>query len=423
MGEDLEVVFEGYFKYGDSGFLVEDMPLKELVAKHGTPCYVYSKGYINNRIDRLKSAFSGMDTLICYSVKANSNLSILSIMKDNGFGADVVSGGELRRALAVGFSPEKIVFAGVGKKEDEISLGISRDIGFFNVENEEEFDIIQKYAKCANKKVLCNMRLNLDIDVDTHHYVKTSKKETKFGLDTESAERILSDWGRRGGNLSLKGVHLHIGSQIKTVAPYIHALEKLEKFIEKTGFTPEIIDMGGGFGIAYSAEDRVCDIEQFGHDISARAGGLGVKKLIIEPGRYVMGNSAVLAARVLYVKKRGHKNFVIVDAGMNDLIRPSLYGSSHLIMHEKGCGAGKQERFDIVGPICETGDYLGQDVLLPEDVRRGDIIVVASAGAYAFSMASNYNSRPRPCEIIIEKDNDIVIRRREACVDLWKHEI
>lgn len=423
MAEASEVIFGGYFGYKGRDFFVEDTAVSDILAKHGTPCYIYSKGYINSRIRELKNSFSQDGTRICYSVKANSNLSILSILKENGFGADVVSGGELRRAMAVGFPPEKIVFAGVGKREEEISLAIAKDIYCFNVENEEELDIIEKRAKCVSKKVACNLRLNLDVDVDTHHYIKTSKKETKFGLDLESAKRMLSK--RQSYKfLEIIGVHLHIGSQIKEVAPYLRALDKLQDFLKETGYTPGVIDIGGGFGISYSEDEKVEPIEEFAGGIYGRVEEMGVRELIIEPGRFIMGNSAIIAAKVLYVKKRGHKNFVILDAGMNDLIRPSLYQSTHIILPEKRRGEGTQDMlFDVVGPICETGDYLGKDILLPGDIKRGDIVLIGSAGAYGFAMASNYNSRRKPCEVIVEGDVDSIIRRRETYSDLWKSEV
>lgn len=422
MEENIDVIFNGFFRYRNNRFYAEDIPVKVIAEKYGTPCYVYSYNSLIFQIEKFKEAFKGVPNLICYSVKANSNLTILKIMKENGLGADVVSGGELHRGLVAGFSPSKIVFAGVGKKEEEIEMGIKKKIYCFNVENEEELDIIEKYAKkYRRKKVVCNLRLNLDIDVDTHHYVKTSKKETKFGIDMQTAEGLLQKF-RNNRYVDIKGFHLHLGSQLKDVHPYIKALESVRNFCSNITFNPEIIDIGGGFGIPYSSKDEVKDISIFGDAITEKIKEMGVKLLILEPGRYIVGNTAVLLCRVLYVKKRHGKTFVITDAGMNDLIRPAFYGSYHSVLPEKK-DSGRYIKADIVGPICETGDYLAKDADVQEDIKKGDIIIIGSAGAYCFSMSSNYNSRPRPCEILVKKDKSYVIRKREKYRDLWNGEL
>jgi diaminopimelate decarboxylase len=423
MEEGIEVIFEDFFKYKRGVFHAESRSLKDIAGKYGTPCYVYSRNYLLSRINGFRDAFKEASPLVCYSVKANSNMSILRMMKENGFGADVVSGGELRRALLAGFNPGKIVFAGVGKKEEEIELGVRKKIFCFNVENEEEPGLIERYGKKYKRKVLCSIRLNLDIDVDTHHYVKTSKKETKFGLDVRTAAEIIKKY-RKSGYIDIRGFHLHLGSQLKDVSPYLEALEKVKRFSVERGFNPEVVDMGGGFGIPYSLSDIVKDIEYFGGPIAKKINEMRVKTLILEPGRYIVGNSAVLIARVLYVKKRDGKNFVITDAGMNDLIRPSFYGSHHTVLPvAKPGGSKNMMKADIVGPICETGDYLGKDVEVPESVKKGDLLIIASAGAYCFSMSSNYNSRPRPCEVMVDGEKVSVIQKRETYSDLWKGEI
>ncbi|MCX8082271.1 MAG: diaminopimelate decarboxylase [bacterium] len=423
MEENIDVIFNGFFGYKNDGrFYAEEKAVMDIVKRYGTPCYVYSYNSLVSRIEKFKDAFSGINNLICYSVKANSNLSILKIMKEQGLGADVVSGGELQRAIIAHFPPGKIVFAGVGKKEEEIELGIKKKIFCFNVENEEEIEYIEKYAKKYRKKVICNLRINLDIDVDTHHYIKTSKKETKFGLDIQSASRILKK-NRNNRYVEIKGFHLHLGSQLKDVHPYIKALEGVKHFCEEISFKPEIIDLGGGFGVPYSSKDVVRDIKDFGTAIKEKIKDTGVKLLILEPGRYIVANTSVLLCSVLYVKKRQDKNFVITDAGMNDLIRPAFYGSYHSILPYK---REKKERYikaDVVGPICETGDYLGKDVDVPAGIKKGDILIIGSAGAYCFSMSSNYNSRPRPCEIMIKGNKDFIIREREDYKDLWKGEL
>lgn len=422
MEEGIEVIFNGFFKYRKDFFCVEDKSLKDIAGRYGTPCYVYSRNCLLSRIKGFRNAFKNIDSLVCYSVKANSNLSILRLMKENGLGADVVSGGELRRVLLAGFPPGKIVFAGVGKKEDEIELGVKKKIYCFNIENEEEPGMIEKYGRKYKRKILCNIRLNLDIDVDTHHYVKTSKKETKFGLDVHTAAEIIKK-NKKSGYADIKGFHLHLGSQLKDVSPYLKALEKVKRFSEEIGFKPEIIDIGGGFGIAYSPSDVVENIEDFGKSITKKIKEMGVKTLILEPGRYIVGNTAVLLTKILYVKKREEKNFVITDAGMNDLIRPAFYGSHHMVLPVKAeSRTGKLMKADIVGPICETGDYLARDAEIPSGIKPGDLLVIASAGAYCFSMSSNYNSRPRPCEVMVEGKKDSVIRKRESYDDLWKGE-
>lgn len=424
MEEGIEIIFDRFFGYMNGNFSAEEILLSDIDKKYGTPCYVYSKNSLLSNIEKFKQAFSGGgDCLICYSIKANSNLSLLKIMRNNGLGADVVSSGELYRALLSGFNPEKIVFAGTGKREDEIELGVRKKIYCFNIENEEEPEILNVYGKKYKRRVLCNIRLNLDMDVDTHHYVKTSKKETKFGLDIHKAADIIKG-SKKNRYVDIKGFHLHLGSQIKVVSPYLTALNKVEDFCRELGFSPEIIDIGGGFGIPYSPSDIVKDIRDFGRQITEKTKKMGVKQLILEPGRYIIGNTAVLLTRVLYVKKRQDKNFIIVDAGMNDLIRPAFYGSYHTILTvKKNSKIEKTIRADVVGPICETGDYLGRDIEVPESIKGGDLLVIGSAGAYSFSMSSNYNSRPRACEVMVDGKKSVVIRKRESYTDLWKGEI
>lgn len=421
--KNLGVIFEGFFSYRKGSLHVEDTGMQELALAHDTPSYIYSRNYLLSQVSRIKSAFEQVDTMICYSIKANSNLELLKIMRKEGLGADVVSGGELRGALIAGFPPGKIVFAGVGKKDEEIEFGVSRDIYCFNVENEEELSSLEKYGRKYGRKVICNLRLNLDIDLDTHHYVKTSRKETKFGIDTVKAEEIIGQSGRYK-YASIEGFHLHLGSQIKEVEPYLKAMEKVEEFNRKIKFNPQIIDLGGGFGIPYSVRDKVIDISDFGKSISSIVKSMGIEKLILEPGRFIVGNTAVLLTRVLYVKRRGEKTFLIVDAAMNDLIRPALYGSHHTILPvAEPSAATPSIKADVVGPVCETGDYLGKDISVPVDIKKGDLLVAANAGAYSFSMSSNYNSRPRPCEILVDGKDSEIIRKRETYEDLWKSKI
>lgn len=421
MEENIDVIFNGFFRYKNNRFYAEDVSVEFLAEKYGTPCYVYSYNSLLSQIRRFKEAFHRFNNLICYSVKANSNLTILRIIKEQGLGADVVSGGELQRTLLVKFPSDRIVFAGVGKTEEEIEMGIKKKIFCFNVENEDEIDLLEKYSRKYRRKVVCNLRLNLDIDIDTHHYIKTSRKETKFGIDIHSADKILRK-KRKSGYVEIKGFHLHLGSQIKEPQPYIKALDTVEMFCNEIGFVPEILDIGGGFGIPYSFRDTVRDIGEFASVIINKIRETGVKLLILEPGRYIVGNTAILLCRVLYVKRRGEKIFIIVDAGMNDLIRPALYGSHHSVLPGRKRG-GIYIKADIVGPICETGDYLARDVSVPAEIQKGDILVIGSAGAYCFSMSSNYNSRPRACEVMVNRSRSFIIRTRETYKDLWSGEI
>ncbi|MCM8767285.1 MAG: diaminopimelate decarboxylase [Candidatus Omnitrophica bacterium] len=418
MEKEIEKIFGPYYKFRKKNFYIEEVEGKKIVEKFDTPVYVYSYNFLINQINRIKSAFSALPVKICFSIKSNSNLSILKIIKENGLGADVVSEGELRKALIAGFSPSDIVFAGVGKKEGEIAFAIKKNIFCFNVENEEEIEIIERFGQKFKKKVNVNLRLNLDIDIDTHHYIKTSKSENKFGIDLDFAKRILK---KKFNFVEIKGIHFHLGSQIKEVSPYIKAIEKVKEFCRKNKFQPEILDIGGGFGIPYNIEDKIQPIEEFGRKITEELKNFNLKTVILEPGRFIVGNSGVLITKVLYVKKKKGKNFIIVDAGMNDLIRPSLYESFHLI-YPLCLKEGRKIKFDVVGPICETGDYLGKDREFPEGIKRGDFLVVMSAGAYGFSMSSNYNTRLRTPEVIV-KDKEIkMIRKRETYSYLFEPE-
>mgnify|MGYP000169498540 CR=1 FL=1 len=339
-------------------------------------------------------------------------------MKKNGLGADVVSEGELKKCLMAGFSPSDIVFAGVGKKEEEIEFAIKKNIFCFNVENEEELNIIEKFGEKYKKKINVNLRLNLNIDVDTHHYIKTSKSENKFGIDIEDARKIINT---KFNFVNIKGIHFHLGSQIKDVAPYLKGIEIVKDFCKKNDFSPEIIDIGGGFGIPYTYEDKITPIEEFGEKIIEALKDFKFKLLIIEPGRFIVGNSGVLISKILYIKKKKTKNFIIVDAAMNDLIRPSLYGSYHLI-YPANFKNNEKLKFDIVGPICETGDYLGKDREFPKNIKRGEYIVIMSAGAYGFSMSSNYNTRLRAPEILVNKNKIQLIRKRERYSNIFNLE-
>ncbi|MCL5409158.1 MAG: diaminopimelate decarboxylase [Candidatus Omnitrophica bacterium] len=412
METNIEVIFKNFFYYKKEHFFVEDVSVKTIAEKFGTPVYIYSKNYIIDRVGEIKNAFKPINPLICYSVKANSNPEIIKILNNENCGMDVVSGGEILKCLKAKIKPEKIVYAGVGKKEEEIISGIKSNILMFNIESIAELQTINLIGKKYNKKISCALRINLDIETDTHHYTKTSKKETKFGFPIEQITYILNNKNHYK-NINFKGLHFHLGSQLKTHTPYIEALKKLKIFLDKIKFIPETLDIGGGFGIHYKIEENIEDINIFGRKISEFI-LVNFKKtqIIIEPGRFIVGNTGILVSKVIYPKKTPHKNFLIIDAGMNDLIRPALYNSYHHIISEKKENS-ENILWDVVGPICETGDFLGKDRLLPENLKSKDIIIIASTGAYGFSMSSNYNGRPRCEEVLVDKKSIKSIRKRE----------
>lgn len=427
-----------YFRYYRGELRTEEVPVREIADQYGTPAYIYSARTIVEHYRKLRDAFAGplppdRAPVLCYSVKANSNLSILKLMRDEGSGFDVVSGGELYRALKVGADPKKIVFAGVGKTDDEIAYALESGILLFNVESEEELANIDRIAGRAGKKAPVALRVNPDVDPQTHTYIATGKKETKFGVDLIRARRILSR-GRDFKNVRLNGLHVHIGSQITKVDPYVETLQRISAFLpecEKMGCPIEWLDIGGGFGIWY--KDKLA---RPAFEIAAAILPILQKtgcRFILEPGRFIVGNAGVLVTRVLYVKESGEKKFVICDAGMNDLIRPTLYSAYHRIWPVKTDMAhsgevpdedhwdGPLAVTDVVGPICESGDFFAKERKLPA-LARGDLVCVFSAGAYGYAMASNYNSHPRPCEIMVAGGEAKVVTGRESIEDLLRNE-
>jgi len=369
---------------------------------------------------KLQSAFKTINPLICYSVKANSNMAICKALVNEGAGLDIVSGGELYRALKIKTDPKKIVFAGVGKTDEEIEYAIKTGILFFNVESEQELERIQEISIKLRKTVDVCLRVNPEVDPHTHHYIKTAKKESKFGLSFSAARLLLLNRGRFF-NVQIKGLHMHIGSQITEAWPYIQAIRKVNGFIREmksNGVSLQYLNIGGGMGIIYSKE-----IAQTA-DIFAKAitpllkGGL---KIILEPGRFIVGSAGILVSRVTFVKETELKNFLIIDSGMNDLIRPTLYEAYHEIVPLHRRTKAKQRQYDIVGPICESGDFLAKDRLMPQ-INSGEYLAVMCAGAYGFSMSSNYNSRLRVAEVLVKGDKYFIIREREKYSDLIKKE-
>jgi diaminopimelate decarboxylase len=427
-----------YFNYLRGDLVVEDVKAQDLAEKFGTPLYVYSAKTVLEHYRKLRDAFSGAADLthaplVCYSIKANSNLSLLKLMKDEGSGFDVVSGGELHRALKVGADPKKIAFAGVGKTDEEIRYALEKEILLFNVESEEELANIDRLAGLMKKKAPVALRVNPDVDPQTHTYIATGKKETKFGVDLERAKRILAN-ARSLQNTALVGIHVHIGSQITKVEPYLETMNRISAFLpecEKLGVKIEWLDIGGGFGIWYKDKTAkpATEIAQAIVPILRKTGC----KILLEPGRFIVGNAGILLTRVVYVKESGEKKFVICDAGMNDLVRPTLYGAYHRIwpvrteashsgeVPDEDQWAGPAVTTDIVGPICESGDFFAKDRRLPP-LKRGDLVCVFSAGAYGYVMASNYNSHPRPCEVMVAGSEAKVVTERESMEDLLRNE-
>ena len=410
-----------HFHYRDGELFCEDVPLAELALQYGTPLYVYSRATFERHFHVFDSAFGDLPHLTCYAVKANSSMALLELVADWGGGMDVVSGGELYRALAAGVDPRKIVYAGVGKGRREIEEALDAGILMFNVESLEELRRIDEVAGARSRRAPVALRVNPAIDPKTHKYIATGLRESKFGIEWE---KVLESYRLALGmaNIDVVGIHAHIGSQITEAAPFGAALEKLNDMVGQVrglGADLRYIDIGGGLGITYDGEEPP-DPEAYAAGLLPLLKQLG-GTVVTEPGRVIVGNAGVLLTEVLYRKASGGKRFVVVDAGMNDLTRPSLYGAYHGIrpLRER---AGGEEKVDVVGPICESGDFLARDRLLPA-VEQGDILAVGSAGAYGFTMASNYNSRPRPAEILVQGSSHAVIRERESYEDLVGGEV
>lgn len=412
------------FHYINNNLSCEKVKVEDLVKRFGTPLYIYSYHTLIGHFIKLQQAFRSLNPLICYSVKANSNLALLKALVDKGAGLDIVSGGELHRALKVDCPPERIVYASVGKTDSEIEEAIRRGIFFFNVESLPELENINRICKRFRKTIQVALRINPDIEPKTHKYITTGKLTNKFGIDFKSAHQILL-MRRALSNVRINGLHIHIGSQITEAAPYVAAISKIVSFIKKLKkekINIEYLDIGGGLGIIYDKETPQT-AANFARKIVPLLKNSGLK-IIMEPGRFIVGNAGILVTRVLYVKPTPKKKFVIVDAGMNDLIRPSLYGAYHQILPLRTTHNAQRttQKVDVVGPICESGDFFAKERKLPK-VKEGKYLAIMSAGAYGFSMASNYNSRKRAEEVLVVKDRVFVIRKRETQDDLVRHEV
>jgi diaminopimelate decarboxylase len=419
-----------FFNYKDGELYCEGVPAEEIARDVGTPAYVYSKATFLHHYHQIADAFAPLKAMICYSIKTCGNIHICRLLAREGCGFDVTSGGELFRALKAGGDPKKIIYAGVGKTDQEIADGINAGIAAFNLESEAEIENIDRIAASIGKTAVGAIRINPDVDPKTHVKTTTGKKETKFGVDIDRARRVFSQY-RDLKHLRVAGVHIHIGSPVYEIDPYIQAVSKIVQLIQDLtadGHRIEWFDMGGGFAVNYERPDQALPVTEH-----ARALIPILKdkpyKLALEPGRYISGNAGILLTRVLYRKTGGEKKFVIVDAGMNDLIRPTLYEGYHYIWPVKPAAANVPparskafeprdgEIVDVVGPICESGDYLARNRMLPP-THRGDLLAVFTAGAYGFAMSSNYNNRPRAPEVLVDGNQFRLIRRRETLEDL-----
>ena len=427
------------FRYRDGQLHCEDVDLGRVAEKFGTPLYVYSAGTVLDHYRRLDAALAPLDHLICYAVKANSNRAILKLLAEEGAGFDIVSGGELYRVLAAGGDPAKCTFAGVGKSFDEIQYALEKRVYSFNVESEAELEYIDRIAGAKNLRASIALRANPNVDPRTHEYISTGSRENKFGIALDHLAAVYESAAKMR-SIDIVGVQMHIGSQITEVAPFADAIKKVAPIVRdlKSKYGIKFFSVGGGLGIVYESSfaSGSRDWWNADHETSAKhqlsiqeyvdaiLPPLGKLKLriLVEPGRLLVGNAGVLLTRVRYIKRTGPKKFAIVDAGMNDLIRPALYHSYHEIVPVRELNNPGHEKIDIVGPVCESGDFFALDREMPE-VREGDLLAIMSAGAYGFVMASNYNSRSLPAEALVRGDEFALIRKRQTNKDLISGEI
>ena len=414
-----------HFEYRNGEMFAEAVPLKKIAKEVGTPAYVYSLATLKRHFRVFDQAFAAVPHIVCFSVKANSNIALLKAFAKEGSGFDIVSGGELFRALKAGGDPQKIVFSGVGKKREEIEYALDSGILMFNVESEPELVALNEIAAGAGKRAPISLRVNPDVDPQTHPYISTGMKKSKFGVDIKQS---LETYRKAVAmpNVDVVGVDCHIGSQLTSVTPFVDALAKVREYLErvlvgemrKEGTQIRYLDLGGGLGINYHDETPPLP-DEYAKAIIEGLEGLDVT-LILEPGRVIVGNAGILVTEVQYLKETETKTFVIVDGGMNDLIRPALYGSYQAIQPVAENNA-ENIVADVVGPICESGDFFAKDREIARP-KRGDLLAVMSAGAYGFTMASNYNSHPKPPEILVDGDKYYVIRSRETLDDLIRGE-
>ncbi|MFZ5584413.1 MAG: diaminopimelate decarboxylase [Thermodesulfobacteriota bacterium] len=410
-----------HFAYQNGELCAENVSLAEIARRVGTPTYVYSQATLTRHFDAFTRAFDGLDTLVCYAVKANTSRAIMALFASLGGGADIVSGGELWRAIQAGVDPGRIVYSGVGKTEAEMEAALKAGILMFNLESVQEMQVLDRVAGNLGLKAPVSFRVNPDVDAQTHLKITTGLAKNKFGLDVELAFQQYQALAAMP-NLAVKGVSCHIGSQLTDVRPFSDALDRITVLIERlraAGVRLGVLDLGGGLGITYSQESPPAP-DEYAAALKDRVRKLDMR-LVLEPGRVLVGNAGILLAQVLYTKQTPVKRFVIVDAAMNDLIRPSFYDSYHAIWPVSQQPGAEAAPADVVGPICETGDFLARDRDLPP-FARGDLMAVLSAGAYGFAMSSNYNSRPRAAEVMVNGERWSVIRQRESYEDLCRGE-
>ncbi|MEJ2142850.1 MAG: diaminopimelate decarboxylase [Gammaproteobacteria bacterium] len=408
-----------HFDYQQGQLFAEQVPVADIVSQHGTPCYIYSRATLERHWHAFDDALAGLDHLVCYAVKANSNLAVLNLFARLGSGFDIVSVGELERVLAAGGNAANVVFSGVGKRADEMRHALEVGIRCFNVESEAELELLDQVAAEMGVTAPVSIRVNPDVDAQTHPYISTGLKENKFGISIDRAETVYARAAQLN-HINVKGIDCHIGSQLTQTEPFLDALDRVLVLVDKLaeqGITIHHLDLGGGLGISYHDETPPSPAEY--------AGALAEKlegrefEILIEPGRAIAGNAGILVTRVEYLKNNEDKYFAIVDAAMNDLMRPSLYGAWQAIIPVQQ-REGNTQLYDIVGPVCETGDFLGKDRELV--LEAGDLLAVRSSGAYGFSMSSNYNTRPRAVEVMVDGDKAFVVREREQITDLFAGE-
>ena len=409
-----------YFNYRDTDLFAEDIAVKDIIQQYGSPCYIYSRATLERHWKAFDQAFGDHSHLICYAVKANSNIALLNLLARLVSGFDIVSLGEMERVLTAGGDAKKIVFSGIGKREDEILAALKMGIRCFNIEVSSELDRINQLAGQLGVIAPVSFRVNPDVDAKTHPYISTGLKENKFGIDINQA---LTEYLRAAKMPHIKviGIDCHIGSQLTETRPFLDALDKilnLVSVLKANGITLHHLDLGGGLGIRYK-DEQPPEPSDYIKAVLERLGDTDFE-VLLEPGRAIVGNAGLLVTRVEYLKPTDHKNFAIVDAAMNDLVRPSLYSAWQEIIPVKLQSTAEEHKWDIVGPVCETGDFLGKDRQLK--LTQGDYLAIRSSGAYGFSMSSNYNSRPRVAELMVDGDQVHLIRERESTRQLWENE-
>ena len=404
-----------YIKLRKNNLCVENISAQQLVRKYKTPFYCYSLAQLKNNYHALSEAFRAIKPMICFSVKSNSNLYLLKELKKIGSGADVVSVGELLKAIKAGISPKKIVFSGIGKTEEEIKMAIKKKVLLINVESESELNLINKMSKKISRKISIGIRLNPNVTGKTHQKISTGGKDEKFGLVYKDFINLCKKINKMR-NLNLKGISVHIGSQITSVEPFKKVLAIINKIIKKTKINFEFIDLGGGMGISYSKKEKQINLKKYAKLVSKFLKSKD-SKIIFEPGRFIIGNAGILIAKIIYIKKSNNKNFIILDAGMNNLMRPALYNAHHEIVPLKKAGKFLRGNLKFVGPVCESSDKFS-DKKNFSNIREGEYVALLNVGAYGMSLSSNYNTRPTIAEVMVKGSKDKVIRKRQTLESL-----